>query len=39
MLELIWEKLIDECEELGGVNFEWPAADGAMRKARFWGTS
>jgi len=39
VLELIWEKLIDECEELGGVNFEWQAADGAMAKARFGGTS
>ena len=39
VLELIWEKLIDECEELGGVNFEWQAADAAMGKARLGGTS
>ncbi len=34
-----WERLIEECEELGGVDFEWQAADGAMGKARFGGTS
>jgi transposase len=38
VLEIIWEKLIEECEELGGVDFEWQAADGAMGKARFGGT-
>jgi len=39
VLDLIWEKLIERCEELGGVDFEWQAADGAMGKARFGGTS
>jgi putative transposase len=39
VLDLIWEKLIEECDELGGVHFEWQAADGAMVKARFGGTS
>ncbi len=39
VLDLIWEKLIKECEELGGVDFEWQAADGAMGKARLGGTS
>jgi transposase len=39
VLELIWGKLIEKCEELGGVGFEWQAADGAMGKARFGGTS
>ena len=38
VLDLIWESLIEDCEELGGVNFEWQAADGAMGKARFGGT-
>jgi transposase len=38
-LDLIWEKLIEECEELGGVDWECQAADGAMGKARFGGTS
>jgi putative transposase len=38
-LDLMWERLIEECEELGGVDFEWQAAeDGAMGKARFGGT-
>lgn len=30
ILDLIWVKLVEECEELGGVDFEWQAADGAM---------
>lgn len=33
----IWADLIAECEELGGVHWEWQAADGAMAKARFGG--
>jgi transposase len=39
VLDLIWERLIEECEELGGVDFEWQAADGSRGKARFGGTS
>jgi transposase len=39
VLDLIWERLIEECEALGGVDFEWQAADGAMGKARLGGTS
>jgi len=39
VLDRIWAALIEECEELGGVNWEWQAADGAMGKARFGGTS
>src|SRR4029450_11286463 len=35
MLALIWERLIEECEELGGVTSEWQAADGPIGKARF----
>ena len=38
VLDLIWAELVEECEELGGVDFEWQAADGAMGKARFGGT-
>jgi putative transposase len=34
----IWAVLIEKCEELGGVNWEWQSADGAMGKARFGGT-
>jgi putative transposase len=39
ILDLLWASLIEECEELGGVHWEWQAADGAMGKARFGGTS
>ncbi len=39
VLDLIWAALIDECRQLGGVEWEWQAADGAMGKARFGGTS
>lgn len=28
----IWAFLIETCDELGGVDFEWQAADGAMGK-------
>jgi putative transposase len=34
----IWALLVENCEELGGVNWEWQSADGAMGKARFGGT-
>ena len=37
VLDLIWESLIEQCEELGGVDFQWQAADGAMGKALFGG--
>lgn len=30
--------LIEECDELDGVEWEWQAADGAMAKARLGGT-
>ncbi len=39
ILDLIWASLLEECEEIGGVDWEWQAADGAMGKARFGGTS
>ena len=39
VLDRIWAALIEECEELGGVSWEWQAVDGAMGKARFGGTS
>jgi putative transposase len=38
ILDLIWASLIEPCEELGGVDWEWQAADGAMGKARLGGT-
>ena len=34
----IMATLIAECEELGGVSWDWQSADGAMAKARFGGT-
>lgn len=37
VLKRIWAVLIGNCEELGGVNWEWQSADGAMGKARFGG--
>lgn len=37
VLELVWSLLVGECDELGGVHFEWQAADCAMGKARFGG--
>lgn len=33
----IMAMLIEECEELGGVSWEWQSADGALAKARFGG--
>jgi len=30
--------LVEQCDELGGVDWQWQAADGAMGKARFGGT-
>ena len=38
VLEAIWAKLVQNCEELGGVDWQWQSADGAMGKARFGGT-
>lgn len=37
ILEDIWAELVVECEELGGVDWEWQAADGVMGKSRFEG--
>ena len=38
VFERLWAVLIENCEELGGVDWEWQSADGAMGKARFGGT-
>jgi putative transposase len=35
----LWAVLLERCAELGGVDWEWQAADGAMGKARLGGTS
>ncbi len=37
VLDHIWAALVEECEELGGVDWQWQSADGAMAKARFGG--
>jgi len=37
VLERIWAVLIENCEELNGVNWEWQSADAAMGKARLGG--
>src|SRR5918997_6581878 len=39
LLDRIWAASIEECKELGGVDWEWQAADTAMGKARFGGNS
>lgn len=33
----LWAALLEECEELGDVNWAWQSADGCMNKARFGG--
>lgn len=33
----MWAVLVEECEELGKMDWKWQAADGAMGKARFGG--
>jgi putative transposase len=38
VFERIWAVLIERCEELGGVDWEWQAADTMMGKARMGGT-
>lgn len=37
IFDLIWAALVEGCEELGGVNWEWQAVDAAMGKARLGG--
>ena len=36
IFDRIWAMVITDCDEVGGVNWEWQAADAAMGKAR-WG--
>jgi putative transposase len=38
VLDHIWAVLLKDCQELGGVDWQWQAADAAMGKARFGGT-
>ena len=37
VFDRIWAVLLETCEDLGGCDGEWQAADGAMGKARFGG--
>lgn len=37
IFQRLWAVLIANCDELGGVNWEWQSADGALAKARFGG--
>jgi putative transposase len=39
VFERLWGALVTACAELGGVDWEWQAADGAMGKARLGGIS
>jgi putative transposase len=38
VFDRIWAVLVADCEELGGVDWEWQAADAALSKARLGGT-
>src|SRR5579859_1289206 len=37
VLDRMWASLIAECDELGGVDWQWQSADAAMGKARLGG--
>jgi putative transposase len=37
IFERIWVALVECCDELGGVSWDWQSADGCMGKARFGG--
>lgn len=39
VFERVWAVLMENCEELGGLDWQWQSADGAMGKARFGGTA
>lgn len=39
VLDRIWAVLVAGCQELGGVDWEWQAADCMLGKARLGGTS
>ena len=39
VLDAIWALLVESCAELGGVNWEWQAADAALGKSRLGGSS
>src|SRR5262245_6089413 len=37
VMEQVWAALVEECDELGAVHWQWRSADGARHKARFGG--
>jgi len=37
LFEKLWAQLVEACDELRAVNWQWQAADTAMGKARFGG--
>lgn len=37
VLERMWATLVQNCDELGGVDWTWQSVDGSMGKARFGG--
>ena len=37
VFERIWAALVEECDDLGAVDWKWQAADGMLGKARFGG--
>lgn len=37
LLERLWAVMIEDCDELGGVDWQWQSADAALGKARFGG--
>jgi putative transposase len=39
VFEQVWAALVEECDELQGVEWKWQAADGALGKARLGGIS
>jgi len=39
LFDRIWAALVEACAELGGVTWEWQAADAAMSKARLGGVA
>jgi putative transposase len=37
VFERVWAVLVEECDELGAVDWKWQSADGMLGKARFGG--
>jgi len=39
VFDRLWAVLVEACEDLGGVDWDWQAADGALGKARKGGAT